>query len=92
MLKCDSCGQEWVYKLTVIGEKGMCENCYSAPASQDHSQLVETFHLEEYGNVSKARWKELWSRTILPYEKGQGEYYLGRKNRYGKIEEKSPTY
>ena len=57
--------------------------------------IQETEYVKGYGNVSKARLKEMERRVVLPYKKGEpgsGEYYLGRIGENGKVQERHPDY
>ena len=54
--------------------------------------MINRIWLKHYGYTTENECKEVKSRVMLNY-KGKGKGYdLGRINRYGKIEEREPSY
>ena len=94
--KCDQCNDSPVYQVTLDSsdKKWKCDKCYRRRTFMKVG-LGQKEYLEGYGWVSKARIDELNRRVVLSYQKGSpdsGEYYLGRRDDSGRIQEKAPNY
>ena len=91
MLKCDVCN-EIAYKTIFIGN-GIysCKNCLRMPPKELGGAVINKIRLAHYGSTSENELKEVKSRVMMNL-KQDGTYDLFRRNKYGKIEEKEPTY
>ena len=88
MTKCDYCGIESENPKGY--NRNFCDSCVSdkeigIPATVEYVQLPTI-------RVTKSQIKELERRRILPYEKPDGGYYVGRMGENGKIQERWPNY
>lgn len=90
-MTCDKCKKE-VLRIRATGNGGWsCGDCFYVPQTR-FSASSETVFLKDYGKVSKARINELKRRVILPYNRKDGGYYLGRMGENGKVQEREPSY
>lgn len=85
---CEYCNKR--EKVKVAGGKYCCGEC--VPFNFMGVTIKETEFIQEYGNVSKNRLREMDRRVILPYNKPDGGYYLGRRGENGKIQEREPRH
>lgn len=93
-MTCDICNEN-AYRIRAIGNGVFsCFPCLRKQPEPD--QLVNIgsprFFLKGYGLVSENEIKEVKSRVMLDLDPVKATYRLGRVNRYGKLEEKCPTY
>ena len=94
-MKCDVCEQD-KYKLRHINgseSKYACYDCILGKTGyKSEVGIVNKVWLKDYGFTTENEIKEVKSRVMLNY-KGRGSGYdLGRRNKWGKIECKEPTY
>lgn len=90
MFKCIRCNFAEEYERDVISIG--CSMCSQMQKAQRTFHLIDKVHLKGYGYVEKSRINELKRRVILPYEKKDGGYYVGRRGENGKIQEREPSY
>lgn len=90
MLICDSCKTDKHYKLRC--EKGLwiCSNCRSGEVSIGVGITKKVLVGKTW--ATERQLKEMERRRILPYNKPDGGYFLGRMGENGKISEKWPQY
>ena len=89
MTKCDTCG---LIENNPVGyTRNFCDSCVS-DKEIGNTYAQDRIFLKGYGHESLKRICEMERRTILPYEKKGGGYYLGRIGENGKIQERHPTY
>lgn len=88
MILCHFCQER--EKTQVKGGFYCCDICNPPPFF--NFGIVETVNLPDYGQVPKKRIDELKRRVILPYERADGGYYVGRRGENGKVQEREPDY
>ena len=88
-MTCDNC-QNDSYKLRC--EKGvwLCVVCRNRTVSYNHGLSKKVLVGKTW--ATEAQLKELERRVILPYNKPDGGYYVGRRMENGKVAEKHPDY
>lgn len=92
-LKCDICGQDWLYRVRIENGKQICRNCDKSPSSKEYFYPQEKVLIGGKFEL-KSRVDEVRRRVILPYERtdGKSDYYVGRRRDDGGIDERVPDY
>ena len=88
---CKGCGA--VVRPNKNVTRNMCDGCSILKKKPfGFPSIKKTVYLKGYGYESVERLKELDRRVILPTERKDGGYYLGRRGENGKIQDREPNY
>lgn len=93
MQTCDICQTEGHYRLRYIGNSVYsCVGCLRTEPKDIGLGIKEWVKVGETW-ATKRQLKEMERRVILPYNKPDGGYYLGRRGENGKVQEnRQPDY
>ena len=92
MLICKNCKRKKHRLVFVKSDFWVCRECLNITNAKHGLTFVNKVWLKDYGWTTRNEIKEVKSRVMLNYKGKGSDYDLGRINRWGRVEEKSPSY